>query len=241
MGHFHELRWGTSGRSLLWVAVWFACIAGASETAVADADSDREDVERSQESERYRLGAGDVDLGASVGIGRRIRFEPILSVGLVSIGDTATISTGLTAGFGFGLLCPIVDTLLEGCRRSVRDVIPKWRLAIHSGLPGDVIGYPFALYAGGSVGPSVYFYRVRQEDTVHRPGALTTTVQVFGGARLFTSRSGRFFGFAEARLRFEQGDHRVRVPRAGGEGDILLGDDYLSRALNTVVGGGFRF
>ena len=189
------------------------------------------------------MGAGDIDIAASGGLGGLIYpfIEPQVAVGLVPLGPV-TLSVGAVGDAGYCLFCGLLRVFSnDWALRSYYFGVYGRALAHISALT-DVLGdsIPIDPYAGIAVGPRWYVvaleYLPTGDSTTASLNSIIIAPQV--GTRVFFNDEASWFGFAEARYLFEVG-FQTQTVDAGGQ-SFTVSEDYAGGGGSVSLGVGMR-
>ena len=189
------------------------------------------------------MGAGDIDVGLSGGLGALVYpfIEPQVAVGLIPIGPV-TVSVGVVGDVGYCLLCGILQVANADWSLNSYYYGVYGRVLAHLSVLTDAVGDELRIdpYAGLAVGPRFYTVGVEYTPTGESSRATLNSIIIApqAGARLFMNESARWFGYAEARYLFEIGFQSTTVD-IGGQ-TYTVGEEYSSGGTNIALGIGLR-
>ncbi len=189
------------------------------------------------------MGAGDIDVAASGGLGGLIYpfIEPQVAVGLVPLGPV-TLSVGAVGDAGYCLFCGLLRVLTNDWALRAYYFGVYGRVLAHFSSLSDVLGdsTPIDPYAGLAVGPRWYVvgveYRPTGDSSTASLNSIIIAPQV--GTRLFFDEDANWFGFAEARYLFEVG-FQTQTVEAGAQ-TYTVTDDYAGGGGSVSLGVGMR-
>lgn len=228
---------GTRSRRALIVALALLVAVGVP-GAFAQTDDEAND-----ETSSTTMGAGDIDIAASGGLGGLLYpfIEPQVAVGLVPLGPV-TLSVGAVGDAGYCLFCSLLRAFTgDWALRSYYFGV-YGRVLAHISAITDMIGdsIPIDPYAGLAVGPRWYVvaleYVPANDSTTVSLNSIIISPQV--GARIFFNEEARWFGFAEARYLFELGFQTQTVVVDGQS--FTFSEDYASGGGSVSLGVGLR-
>lgn len=189
------------------------------------------------------MGAGDIDVAASGGLGGLLYpfIEPQVAVGLVPLGPV-TLSVGAVGDAGYCLFCGLLRVLTdEWALRSYYFGV-YGRVLAHISALTDLLGdaIPIDPYAGLAVGPRWYVVGIEYLPTGDSSTAALNSIIIAPqvGARVFFNDDADWFGFAEARYLFEIGFQTQTVEV--GTQTYTVTEDYASGGSSISLGVGLR-
>ena len=228
---------GTRSRRVFILALAMLVTVGTT-GAFAQSDDDA-----SEAASATTMGAGDIDVAASGGLGGLIYpfIEPQVAVGLVPLGPV-TLSVGAVGDAGYCLFCGLLRVLTNDWTLRAYYFGVYGRVLAHISALTDVLGdaVPIDPYAGLAVGPRWYVVGVEYLPTGDSSTATLNSIIIAPqvGTRLFFDEDASWFGFAEARYLFEVG-FQTQTVQAGTQ-TYTVTDDYSGRGGSVSLGVGLR-
>ncbi len=200
-------------------------------------------TETEEPRSRATMGAGNIDVGLSGGVGGLVYpyLEPQVAVGVLPL-DVVTISVGGLADFGYCVLCHLLEVVDDDWSLRSYYFGVYGRALVHLNVVADAIGGSIGLdpYVGLAVGPRFYFF-----DLEYKPDneSVSTTLQSVVimphiGTRVFLTEAARFFLFGDLRLVLEAGLGSTTVT-VGGE-SYTVDDEVAGGGINIALGAGVR-
>jgi hypothetical protein len=189
------------------------------------------------------IGAGDIDIGITGGLGGFIypHIAPVVDVGVLPLGEVV-ISAGGSADFGYCVLCSLVTSGSDWKVNSYYFTI-LGRAMVHIRELSEQAGPSTALdpYAGLVVGPRFYRFKLEYEPDGDSATFNLNTVMVGPtvGAKVLLGDARRWFFFGELSYLFEFGFESTKV-EIGGVTYKVESNDYRSGGLDVSLGGGLR-
>lgn len=201
------------------------------------------EAEAGEPASATTMGAGDIDIAASGGLGGLIYpfIEPQVAVGLLPLGPV-TLSVGAVGDAGYCLFCGLLRVLTEDWALRSYYFGVYGRVLAHISALTDVLGdsIPLDPYAGLAVGPRWYFVGVEYLPTGDRTTASLNSIVIAPqvGSRIFFNEDASWFGFAEARYLFEVGFQTQTVEASGQT--YTISEDYAGGGGSVSLGVGMR-
>ena len=189
------------------------------------------------------IGAGDIDIGITGGLGGFIypHIAPVVDVGVLPLGEVV-ISAGGSADFGYCVLCSLVTSGSDWKVNSYYFTI-LGRAMVHIRELSEQAAPSTALdpYAGLVVGPRFYRFKLEYEPDGDSATFNLNTVMVGPtvGAKVLLGDARRWFFFGELSYLFEFGFESTKV-EIGGVTYKVESNDYRSGGLDVSLGGGLR-
>ncbi len=233
-------------QATVWVVAVVLALGGSLASLNAQVAEDVPAAETEEPASRATMGAGNVDVGLSGGIGGLIYpyLEPQVAVGVLPL-DVVTISVGGLADAGYCVLCHLLEVLDDDWTLRSYYFGVYGRALVHLNVVADQVGGSVRIdpYVGLAVGPRFYFFDLKYDDgSVSESVSTTLNSVVFMphiGTRVFLTEAARFFLFGDLRLLLEFGLGSTTVT-AGGQ-SYTVDEDVAGGGINIALGAGLRF
>lgn len=224
------------------VAVFAVVVAMALGGSLARLEA--QDTDSEEPDSGVTMGAGNIDVGLSGGIGGLVYpyLEPQVAVGVLELEDIS-ISVGGLADVGYCVLCHLLEVLDEDWSLRSYYFGVYGRALVHLNVLADEIGGSIGLdpYAGLAVGPRFYFFDLEYEPSNESVSTTLQSVVIMPhiGTRVFLTEEAKFFLYGDLRFLFEVGLGTTTVTIDGQS--YTVDDEVAGGGINIALGAGFRF